>query len=124
MYDTLAEESVLYTTKGTINAVNAAARVKKLLQLVSGAVYNEDGQPTVLHDERYELVMTLVGQRKHSLVAYNWKHERDALIKIAEREKELEVNSKIGGIINVHTKTDKITEKISVGGVVNYLYEQ
>ena len=38
--------------------------------------------------------------------------------------KELKVNSKIGGIINVHTKTDKITEKISIGGVVNYLYEQ
>ena len=37
--------------------------------------------------------------------------------------KDLKVNSKIGGIINVHTKTDKITEKISVGGVVNYLYD-
>ena len=37
--------------------------------------------------------------------------------------KDLKVNSKIGGIINVHTKTDKITEKISVGGTVNYLYE-
>ena len=37
--------------------------------------------------------------------------------------KELEVNSKLGGIINVHEKTDKITESISVGGVVNYLYD-
>lgn len=46
-----------------------------------------------------------------------------ALIDISTT-KELKVNSKIGGIINVHTKTDKITEKISVGGVVNYLYEQ
>ena len=33
MYKTLAEESVLYTKQGTINAVNAGARVKKLLQL-------------------------------------------------------------------------------------------
>ena len=38
--------------------------------------------------------------------------------------KELEANSKLGGIINVHKKTDKITESISVGGVVNYLYDQ
>ena len=38
--------------------------------------------------------------------------------------KELKVNSKLGGIINVHKKTDKITEKISTGGVVNYLYNQ
>lgn len=86
MYDTLAEESVLYTTQGTINAVNAAARVKKLLQLVSGAVYTDEDTPTVLHTERYDLVMTLVSQRKHSLVAFNWKHERDALIAIAKRD--------------------------------------
>mgnify|MGYP003314044367 CR=1 FL=1 len=31
-YNTLSEESVLYTKQGTINAVNAGARVKKLLQ--------------------------------------------------------------------------------------------
>jgi len=45
-----------------------------------------------------------------------------ALIDVATT-KDLKVNGKIGGIINVHTKTDKITEKISVGGAVNYLYE-
>ena len=45
-----------------------------------------------------------------------------ALIDVSTR-KDLKVNSKIGGVINVHTKTDKITEKISVGGAVNYLYE-
>ena len=38
--------------------------------------------------------------------------------------KELEANSKLGGIINVHDKRDKITESISIGGVVNYIYEQ
>tara|TARA_X000001036_G_C20557386_1_gene756934 strand:+ start:53 stop:730 length:678 start_codon:yes stop_codon:yes gene_type:complete len=38
--------------------------------------------------------------------------------------KELEANTKLGGIINVHTKTDMITETISVGGTVNYLYEK
>ena len=38
--------------------------------------------------------------------------------------KELEANSKLGGIINVHDKTEKITESISIGGVVNYIYEQ
>ena len=31
--------------------------------------------------------MTLVAQRKHSIVAFNWKHERDSLIEIANREK-------------------------------------
>ena len=87
MYKTLAEESVLYTKQGTINAVNAGARVKKLLQLVSGGVYDEDSNVQYFHQERYELVMDLVDVRKHSLVAFNWKHERDALIKIAEKKK-------------------------------------
>ena len=52
-YKTLAEDSVLYTKSGTVNAVHAAARVKKLLQLVTGAVYDEDGVVQFVHQERY-----------------------------------------------------------------------
>ena len=85
-YKTLAEESVLYTKSGTVNAINAAARVKKLLQLVTGAVYDEEGVVQFVHQERYDIVMTLVAQRAHSLVAFNWKHERDALIELANKE--------------------------------------
>ena len=86
MYKTLAEESVLYTKQGTINAVNAGARVKKLLQLVSGGVYDEEGKIQYFHQERYNLVMDLVDARIHSLVAFNWRHERDALIKLAKKK--------------------------------------
>ena len=85
-YKTLADESVLYTKSGTVNAVNAAARVKKLLQLVTGAVYDEDGVGQFVHQDRYDIVMTLVNQRAHSLVAFNWKHERDALVELANKE--------------------------------------
>ena len=38
--------------------------------------------------------------------------------------KELGANSKLGGVINVHEKTDKIVESISLGGVVNYIYNE
>ena len=38
--------------------------------------------------------------------------------------KELEANSKLGGVINVHMKTDKIIESISLGGVINYIYSE
>ena len=38
--------------------------------------------------------------------------------------KELEANSKLGGVINVHEKTYKIVESISLGGVVNYIYNE
>ena len=85
-YKTLADESVLYTKSGTVNAINAAARVKKLLQLVTGAIYYEDGVVQFVHQERYDIVMTLVSQRAHSLVAFNWRHERDALVEMAQKE--------------------------------------
>ena len=61
--------------------------LKKLLQLVSGGVYDQDGVAQYFHQERYNLVMDLVEERKHSLVAFNWKHERDALITIAKKKK-------------------------------------
>ncbi|NBS67355.1 DEAD/DEAH box helicase [bacterium] len=83
-YKLLAEDSVLYTGKATINAINAGARVKKLLQLCTGSVYTEDGTSQGIHSERYELVMQLVSERKHSLVAFNWRHEREHLVKLAE----------------------------------------
>jgi len=83
-YETLAEDNVLYTGKGTINAINAGAKVKKLLQLCTGAIYDESGNPQEIHNERYELVIDLVEARKHSLVAFNWRHEREALVELAE----------------------------------------
>tara|TARA_Y100001972_G_scaffold122780_1_gene168928 strand:- start:447 stop:1130 length:684 start_codon:yes stop_codon:yes gene_type:complete len=85
-YNMLANDSVLYTKTGTVNAVHAGARVKKLLQLVTGAVYDEDKLTQFIHQERYDIVMTLVEQRAHSLVAFNWRHERDALIELAEKQ--------------------------------------
>jgi len=83
-YELLAADSVLYTGKETINAINAGARVKKLLQLCTGAVYTEDGVACGIHSERYELVMQLVSERKHSLVAFNWRHEREHLVRLAQ----------------------------------------
>jgi len=85
-YNLLANDSVLYTKTGTVNAVHAGARVKKLLQLVTGAIYDEDKLVQFIHQERYDIVMTLVEQRAHSLIAFNWRHERNALMELAEKQ--------------------------------------
>ena len=37
-------------------------------------------------------------------------------------ETSLEAIARIGGVINVHSKTERITEKVSLGGSVIYLY--
>jgi len=111
-YELLAADSVLYTGKETINAINAGARVKKLLQLCTGAVYTEDGVACGIHSERYELVMQLVSERKHSLVAFNWRHEREHLVRLAQ-EMGLEY-----GVIDGDTPANKrkdIVDRMQAG---------
>ena len=83
-YLILQEDSVLYTGKATINAIHAGAKVQKLLQLCTGAIYDQDGVAQGIHKERYKLVIDLVAERKHSLVAFNWSHEKEYLTELAE----------------------------------------
>jgi len=84
-YKQLSEDSVLYTGTATINAIHAGAKVKKLLQLCTGAIYDEQGVVQSVHPDRYELVMQLVQERKNSLVAFNWKHEKQHMTALAEK---------------------------------------
>jgi SNF2 family DNA or RNA helicase len=83
-YKELQEESILALDEGLITAVHAGSRTKKILQLLSGAVYDTEGQIVKVHPHRYKLVMDLVEARTHCLVAFNWKHERNALVYIAK----------------------------------------
>lgn len=66
-------------------AINAAAVATKLLQIASGAVYNGQGGYEIIDRARYELILDLVEQRKHSLVFFLWKHQRDELVAEATR---------------------------------------
>ncbi len=86
-YQTLMNDSVLYTGAGTINAINAGVLVRKLLQLCTGSIYDSNGEAQNLHKGRYELVMDLVNERAHSVVAFNWRHERDQLVQLADAQK-------------------------------------
>jgi SNF2 family DNA or RNA helicase len=68
----------------TVIASSAAAVTTKLLQIASGAVYENANTYHVVDLGRYELVMDLVAERVHPLVFFLWKHQRDELVKIAE----------------------------------------
>lgn|SRR5690554_3067690 len=88
LYDQMLEASVIETDDGeAVTAVNAGVRVRKLLQLLTGTVYDQHGEPKHFHTDRYDLVMQLVQERDHSLVAFNWKHEVAALTKLADKLK-------------------------------------
>ena len=111
-YEELREDSVLYTGKATINAVHAGAKVKKLLQLCTGAIYDESGDVQGIHEDRYNLVMQLVQERKHSLVAFNWKHEKDHMVELAEKLKLK--YAVIDGSTAAHKRSD-IVDRMQAG---------
>ena len=64
----------------SVTAVNGAVLYSKLLQCASGAVYDDSGEYELLDAERNELICDLIEARKHSIVFFNWKHQRDGLI--------------------------------------------
>jgi SNF2 family DNA or RNA helicase len=78
-YKALEASCVLALKDGSITAVHAAALRTKLLQLASGAVYTEDGKYSVIDTQRYELGVELIEQRQHSIVFFNWRHQREQM---------------------------------------------
>lgn len=83
-YDDMVQQALLQLEEGDVEAVNAAALVNKLMQIASGAVYGATG-PYLLDTERCDLVAELCAEREHTLVAFQWKHQREGLIQALER---------------------------------------
>ena len=84
------EQTQMLTLKGklpSVLAINAAAVATKLLQISSGAVYDGTGKYSVVDTVRYEMILDLIEQRKHSLCFFFWKHQRDALVAEATKRK-------------------------------------
>ena len=84
-YHKLQNDSILNIRENKITAVNGAVLYNKLLQAASGAVYDENGKYVVLDSGRYELIADLCEQRKHSLVFFQWAHQRDLLVQEFEK---------------------------------------
>lgn len=86
-YNEMSDFQILQLKKTTVTAVNGAVVAGKLLQIASGATYNDDGAYSLIDSERYTLVLDLVEERAHSIVFFHWQHQRDELIKEAEARK-------------------------------------
>lgn len=81
-YDALERDMLLQVDEATITAGSAAVLNGKLLQLCSGAVYDESGQAAHVHDCKLEAFLELVEalNGEHALVFYWFQHERDRLL--------------------------------------------
>lgn len=82
-YADMEKTAMLRLSSGNISAVNAAVLRNKLLQIASGAVYDEEGNSHVIDKERYELVLDLATEVKHSIVFFNWSHQKEEIARIA-----------------------------------------
>lgn len=82
-YDEMEKHALLMLQSGEIiDAVNAAVVTQKLLQIASGAIYDQSNRIVNLEDSRYQLVCDLVTARNHSVVFFIWKHQGQALAKL------------------------------------------
>lgn len=84
LYQQFEKNAIAALSSGkVISALNAAGVMTKLMQIASGASYSEglEGEDYVSIDTaRYELVADLADQREHSVVFFNWQHQKDHLI--------------------------------------------
>jgi len=85
VYDAMKKHAVVTLSETqSISSLNAAGVMTKLMQIASGASYSdglENEAYLSIDDSRYELVADLAEQRKHSVVFFNWKHQKNNLIK-------------------------------------------
>lgn len=83
-YKQLERDMLLPFEDGDIDAATAGVLTNKLLQLVGGAVYDENGKAKVIHDEKLKALDELIEETNGQpvLIFYSFKHE---LARILER---------------------------------------
>lgn len=83
-YNELEKKMLLTVDEQTITATSAAVLNGKLLQLCSGAVYDENKAVVEIHDCKLEAFQEVVEQLhgEHALVFYWFQHERDRLMEV------------------------------------------
>lgn len=82
VYERLKQDLVVELDGQTVDAANAAALSGKLLQLASGAIYNEQSQAITVHNAKLDALEDLLeaANGQNLLVAYWYKHDLERII--------------------------------------------
>jgi len=91
-YKAMEQQALLAFKDGKkVKAANAAVLRTKLLQIASGAVYTGEGEDSedykLIDTGRYELILDLATEVDHSVVFFNWSHQKNQLIETAKKRK-------------------------------------
>lgn len=90
-YKKLEKEFLLEIGGERIDAASAGVLAGKLLQFCNGAVYSEDGKYQEIHDEKIIALKDMIdgNETENFLVAYNYRHDRERLLRAFPDAKEL-----------------------------------
>lgn len=94
-YQEMEKEMFLELEHEGIEALNAAAKTVKCLQIASGAIYTDDSKNWVeLHDAKIQALESITNESGGMpiLVAYHWKHDLERLLKAFPKGKNLDAN--------------------------------
>ncbi len=89
LYDDMEAEMFLPLRTGEITAANAVALSGKLLQMANGAVYSDDGDEIIIHDQKLDALEDLIeaANGKPVMVAYWYKHDLARIMRrLSERK--------------------------------------
>ena len=97
IYDRLREQMILDLDGQVIDAASAAALSGKLLQLASGAVYDEHGETVVVHSAKLDALEDLIeaANGENLLVAYWYRHDLERIRQRFPQTKELKTTADI-----------------------------
>lgn len=97
LYDRLREQMILDLDGQVIDAANAAVLSGKLLQLASGAVYDEHGQTVQVHSAKLDALEDLIeaANGENLLVAYWYRHDATRIRQRFPQAKELKTAADI-----------------------------
>ena len=90
-YKEMEREMVISLEDKTIDAVNAAVLTNKLLQMASGAVYDENKAVIEVHSVKLDALEDIIesANGKPVLVYFNYQHERTRITKRFKEAKEI-----------------------------------
>lgn len=79
----MEEDLFIPLKKGEITAANAAALSGKLLQMANGAVYSDDGDEIVIHDQKLDALEDMIeaANGRSVMVAYWFKHDLSRIMR-------------------------------------------
>lgn len=88
LYDEMEKELIADIRDKVVVAANAAVASGKCSQIANGGIYDEDGKPHFVHDEKAQAVLEIVEELNGTpcLIAYEYGHDLDRLRKVLGKD--------------------------------------